>query len=276
MRLAAVGHTEWIEFVRGDHVPAAGEIVHAQHSFEEPAGGGAVAAVQLARLAGGAGFLTALGDDELARRTRARLAELGVTIRDATRAGPTRRGLTFVDANGERTIITIGDRLVPHGADDLDWDELRHTDGVYLTAADGAALHAARAAGVLVASPRAGRVLHEEGVRLDALVYSDNDEFEIDYARALEPTPTLLVATRGREGGRYETAQGQSGTWDAAPLPGPIVDSYGAGDSFAAALTFALARGMDPDAALALAARAGAACLTGHGPYEHQLTAEAL
>jgi ribokinase len=78
----------------------AGEIVHAQHSFEEPAGGGAVAAVQLARLAGGAGFLTALGDDELARRTRARLAELGVTVRGATRAGPTRRGLTFVDANG--------------------------------------------------------------------------------------------------------------------------------------------------------------------------------
>jgi ribokinase len=276
VRVAAVGHLEWVEFVRGDHVPAAGEIVHAHDSFEEPAGGGAVAAVQLARLAGGATFLTALGDDELARRSRARLAELGVTVRDATRESPTRRGLTFLDSHGERTIITIGERLAPRGRDPLDWDDLGRADGIYLTAADGEALHAARAAGVLVASPRAGRVLHEEGMRLDALVYSDRDELETAFARALDPPPRLLVATRGVEGGRYETAQGQSGSWAAAPLPGPIADTYGAGDSFAAALTFALAQGRDPEAALALAARAGAICLTGRGPYERQLDAAAL
>jgi ribokinase len=276
VRLAVVGHVEWIEFVRGDHVPAAGEIVHAHDSFEEPAGGGAVAAVQLVRLAGGATFFTAVGDDELARRTRARLAELGVTVRDATREAPTRRGLTFLDAHGERTIITIGERLAPRGRDPLDWDELGRADGVYLTAADGDALHAARAAGVLVASPRAGRVLAEQDVRLDALVYSDSDELETAFARALEPAPTLLVATRGADGGRYETAQGQTGGWTAAPLPGPIADTYGAGDSFAAALTFGLAQGHDPDAALALAARAGAACLTGRGPYERQLSSESL
>lgn len=276
MRVAAVGHVEWVEFVRGDHVPAAGEIVHAHDNFEEPAGGGAVAAVQLARLAGGATFLTALGEDELARRTRARLAEFGVIVRDATRDDPTRRALTFLDAHGERTIITIGERLAPRGRDPLDWDELRRADGVYLTAADAEALHAARGAGVLVASPRAGRVLHEEDVRLDALVYSDRDEFEIAFAGALDPPPTLLVATRGAEGGRYETAQGQTGSWTAAPLPGPIADTYGAGDSFAAALTFALAQGQGPDAALALAARAGAVCLTGRGPYQRQLDAAAL
>jgi ribokinase len=276
VRVAAVGHVEWIEFVRGDHVPAAGEIVHAHESFEEPAGGGAVAAVQLARLAGESTFLTAVGEDELARRTRARLAELGVIVRDATREAQTRRGLTFLDAQGERTIITIGERLAPRRTDALDWEELGRADGVYLTAADADALHAARAAGVLVASPRAGRVLHEAGVRLDALVYSDRDELEIAFARALDPAPTLLVATRGAEGGRYETAQGKRSSWVAAPLPGPIADSYGAGDSFAAALTFALAQGRDPDAALSLAARAGATCLTGRGPYEHQLSAESL
>jgi ribokinase len=276
VRVAAVGHVEWVEFVRGDHVPAAGEIVHTRDGFEEPAGGGAVAAVQLARLAGGATFLTALGKDEPARRTRARLAELGVIVRDAARDTPTRRGLTFLDAHGERTIITIGERLTPRGRDDLDWDELHRADGVYLTAADAEGLHAARGAGVLVASPRAGRVLREEGVRLDALVYSDGDELETAFVRALDPPPTLLVATRGADGGRYETAQGQTGSWAAAPLPGPIADTYGAGDSFAAALTFALAQGRDPDAALAIAARAGAICLTGRGPYEHQLSAESL
>jgi ribokinase len=276
VRLAVVGHVEWIEFVRGDHVPVAGEIVHADHSFEEPAGGGAVAAVQLARLAGEATFLTAVGEDELARRTRARLAELGVTVRDAKRETGTRRGLTFLDARGERTIITIGERLAPRGDDDLEWADLQDADGVYLTAADGDALRAARAAAVLVASPRAGRILHEQDVRLDALVYSDRDALETAFAKALDPPPSLLVATRGVEGGRYETAEGSHGTWPAAPLPGPIGDSYGAGDSFAAALTFALAKQMDPAEAVAVAARAGAVCLTGHGPYEHQLTADAL
>jgi ribokinase len=117
VRVAVVGHMEWVEFVRGDHVPAAGEIVHATDSFEEPAGGGAVAAVQLARMAGSATLITALGDDEVAERSRRGLAELGVQVEAATREEPTRRALTILDRHGERTIITIGDRLEPRGDD---------------------------------------------------------------------------------------------------------------------------------------------------------------
>src|SRR5262245_39842669 len=90
--VAVVGHVEWVEFVHGDHVPAAGEIVHASESFEEPAGGGAVAAVQLARMAGEAEVFTAPGDVELADRTFARLTELGVKADMAGRKGRTRRG----------------------------------------------------------------------------------------------------------------------------------------------------------------------------------------
>ncbi len=267
MRVAVVGHVEWVEFARGDHVPVAGEIVHAEGSFEEPAGGGAVAAVQLARMDGGAKLLTALGDDELAERSRRRLGELGVEVDAASRQGPTRRALTFLDRQGERTITTIGERLKPRGADPLAWDFLSGADGVYVTAADDAAMRAARAARVLVASPRAGKVLTEAGIALDALVYSDEDELESALARRLEPRPALLVATRGSEGGRYEALEGRSGTWAAAPLPGPIVDSYGCGDSFAAALTYGLAAGEDVDSALALAAEAGASCLSRRGPY---------
>jgi ribokinase len=71
------------------------EIVHASDSFTEPAGGGADAAVQLARLAGGSDLFTALGSDDLAERSIARLEELGVRVRAATREGPTRRAHTF-------------------------------------------------------------------------------------------------------------------------------------------------------------------------------------
>jgi ribokinase len=55
-------------------------------------------------------------------------------------------------------------------------------------------------------------------------------------------------------------------------LPGPVGDAYGAGDSFAAGLTFGLGSGMDIREAVALAARCGAHCMTGRGAYAGQLT----
>jgi ribokinase len=267
MRVAVVGHVEWVEFVRGDHVPAAGEIVHATDSFQEPAGGGAVAAAQLARLAGECTLLTALGDDDLADASRERLGELAVKVEAARRKGPTRRAHTFLDSHGERTITTIGERLEPEGADSIDWSSLDGADGAYVTAGDDGALKAARRARVLVASPRAGKVLAASGVALDALVYSDRDELENAFALALQPRPALLVATRGADGGRYESADGKTGTWPAASLPGPVADSYGCGDSFAGALTYGLAAGETVESSLELAAEAGASCLTRSGPY---------
>ncbi len=267
MRVAVVGHLEWVEFVHVDHVPAAGEIVNSTDGFEEPAGGGAVAAVQLARMAGGALLVTALGKDELTERARRRLAELDVEVDAAIREEPTRRALTLVDSHGERTIITIGDRLAPRGEDPVDWAALDGADAVYFTAGDEGALRAARGARILVATPRAGRVLAETGIRLDALVYSDQDEVESAFARAVDPRPALLVATAGAAGGRYETADGQSGTWEAAAPPGSIADAYGSGDTFAAALTYGLAAGETVDSSLELAATAAAACLTRRGPY---------
>ena len=67
MRVAVVGHVEWCEFAEVSHVPRPGEIVHAAETFEEPAGGGAVAAVQLRKLAGEATLFTAFGDDAWAK-----------------------------------------------------------------------------------------------------------------------------------------------------------------------------------------------------------------
>src|SRR5919197_2289288 len=115
MRAAVVGHVEWIEFARVDRVPIAGEIVHASDAWEEPGGGGSVAAVQLAKLAGGATFFTALGDDELGHRALAALQDLGLRVEAAFRQEPQRRAVVYVDAAGERTITLIGNRLGPSG-----------------------------------------------------------------------------------------------------------------------------------------------------------------
>jgi ribokinase len=271
MRVAVVGHVEWIEFAVVKQVPVAGEIVHAEKAFEEPAGGGAVAAVQLAKLAGEATLYTALGDDELGHRSERRLTELGLDVRAVYRAEPQRRGFVHLDANAERTITVIGSRLGPRGADPLPWDELGDTDAVYFTAGDAGALRAARAARALVSTARGLESLQEARIELDALVSSSKDAGERYERGELEPPPRLVVRTAGAAGGTYETADGRRGAWEATRLPGPAQDSYGCGDSFAAGLAYGLGAAMSPDDALHLAARCGAACLTGRGPYEGQL-----
>ena len=103
-----MGHVEWVEFARVPRMPAAGEIVHADRVWGEPAGGGAVVARQLALLAGRCEFFTALGRDELGRDAARRLAELGVDVH-VRWGGATRRAWTHVDAAGERTISVLGD-----------------------------------------------------------------------------------------------------------------------------------------------------------------------
>ena len=272
MRVAVVGHTEWCEFAQVPHVPKPGEIVHATRSFEEPGGGGAVAAVQLMKLAGSATLFTAFGDDEVGHRSEARLEELGLEIEGGFRPEPQRRAFVHVDDHAERTITVLGPRLGPHGADALDWDRLDDTDAVYLTAGDVEAVRHARRARVLVATPRGLDTLSEAHVELDALVSSGRDPGELYRAGDLDPVPKVVVRTLGAQGGEWETASGERGKWGPAPLPGPARDAYGAGDSFAAGLTHGLGAGWEIDKAVELAARCGAACMTGSGPYERQLT----
>src|SRR5262245_40452317 len=219
MLTAVIGHLEWIEFGHVERVPRAGDIVHATDAWEEPGGGGAVAAVQLARLAGGCTFVTALGDDERGAWSRRRLEELGVRVEAATRDQPTRRAVVFVDANGERTITTLGRRLEPSTADDLPWGELDDVDAVYFTAGDAAALGEARRARVLVATSRISDLLVEADLHLDAVVGSGNDPAEAFDPDKLSHPPGLVVRTDGVRGGRYETGDGATGSYEPVPPP---------------------------------------------------------
>ena len=69
---------------------------------------------------------------------------MACTMHVAWRQEPTRRAVTLLKDGGERTIVTIGERLNPHGSDDLEWELLHSTDGVYFTAGDGGALQHGR------------------------------------------------------------------------------------------------------------------------------------
>ena len=273
VRVAVVGHVEWVQFLRVPYVPAPGEIVHASEVFEQAAGGGAVAAVQLRKLAGSCLFLTALGDDEIGRRTQEDLLARRLQLDAVWRPGePHRRAVTFIDSDGERTITVLGDRLVPHAASDpLLWGELASCDAVFVSGGDVEAVQAAREARVLVATSRVLDLIKESGVELDALVGSARDPGERYRPDDLEAPPRYAVMTEGARGGTWQEPGKEPVAFAAEELPGPIGDAYGAGDSFAAGLAYGLGSGMDIAEAVRLAARCGAACMTGRGAYERQL-----
>lgn len=256
VRCAVVGHVEWVEFARVPSVPAAGAIVHASDVWSEPAGGGAVVARQLALLAGRCELFTALGSDDLGRASQRRLAGLGIDVH-VQWGGATRRAWTHVDGEGERTITVLGDKLLPHGPLPLEGYDL-----VFFVSGEPGVLRAARAARFLAATARELPTLRAAGVPLDLLVGSLNDAGE-RYDGSLEAGTVVL--TDGANGG---TANGVP---YAAAQVETVVDTYGAGDSFAAALAFALAGGDPVEEALELAARAGSAVIGGSGPYAAQI-----
>jgi len=265
MRVAVVGHVEYVEFLDVEHVPRPGEIVYAAARLACAAGGGAVAAVALARWAGGCDFYTALGDDELGHRAYAELTARGVTVHAAWREGAQRRAVTMVDAQRERTITVIGERHVAYGDDPLPWADLARTDGVYITGGDVAAVRAARRATAVVSTARILPLLHDAAIAIDALVSSAADAGERYGAGQLVPEPRIVVRTEGGNGGAYVIA-GTTHRYQAQRVA-VTGDTYGAGDTFAAGLTFALAEGQDAGAALAYASQRAAEVLAWHGPY---------
>jgi len=276
-RVAVVGHVEWISFGRVDEIPGRGEIAHASETWAGAGGGGGVAAQQLAKLAGSCELFTALGDDDIALRAVEELEGAGVRVHAARRREPTRQAVCLVDRTGERTITTLGPRLEAVGGDPLPWELLDGADAVYFTAGDPEAVRHARTARIVVASTRHLESFIAAGVRPDAVVGSARDRWErYDPEALVDAPPGLVVLTEGAAGGSYATDDGRRDRYEPAPVPGAVSDTYGSGDSFQAGLTWALGERMSLEDALALAARCGAAALTGRGPAGGQLTAADL
>ena len=106
-------------------------------------------------------------------------------------------------------------------------------------------------------------VLQEAGVSLDALIGSGLDPSERVNPAQLNPAPLKLIRREGAAGG----ISLPGGRYDPTPLPGPMVDSYGCGDSFSAGVVTGLAARWSLENAIALGAQCGAACAMRIGPY---------
>jgi ribokinase len=265
VRIAVIGHVEWVQHARLHEPLQSGAIVQLYDTFEEPGGGGGVAARALPALGAEARFLTALGNDAAAEQSERTLRHDGCDVRVARRANPQNRVTTVADPSGERTILIHGTNDHPTLDDPLDWDDLAGFDGAFYSGNDPRTVVAARRARVLVVTARRLASVMASGVQVDVLAGSARDAGERYDLADLPVRPRLCVWTEGADGGHYLADDGSEGRWEAVPPPGPVVDTYGAGDVFMAALTLELARGTQRDEALARAAQASATQLTRRG-----------
>ena len=210
-------------------------------TWAEPGGGGAVAA-RAAR--------------EAQRRLRTSTPRSGTTSSGASRreAGRARRDVPCredeqADAGaGSSTSMRSASGRSPCSARSsaparVKPEELVGHDAVLFISGDAEALLAARRARTLVAvsarAAHAARRARSSSTRSSAAASDDGERY---HPGDLDPPPKLVVTTSGSLGGWTQPG----GPYRAAPLPGPVSDAYGCGDSFTAALTFALARGDEP------------------------------
>ena len=266
LKLAVIGHVEWVTFLKVDQLPLAGRISHAKDSFEEAAGGAAVAAVQMARLINGSvDLVTSLGKDNYGEKCYKRLTKLGLNLKVAWRDKPTRRGISLISNDGERAITVIGERLQPIGSDDLSWIDMKDYDGVFVTATDEEGIIFARKAKFLSATPRIGEnILKNSSVKLNALIGSGLDPGEkIDYEE-FAFKPDIYISTKGKLGG---TIFPEGRNYPSTIPSSEVIDSYGCGDCFAGAVTAALSAKLNLNQAIKIGAYCGAECSTHYGPY---------
>jgi ribokinase len=269
-RVAVVGHVEWATHALGAF-PGPGEIRPLEDAFDEPAGGGAVAAIQAANLGAETYFFTALGADSAADAAHMVLAGHGITVRAAPRAEPQTRAISVTGPTGDRAIALIGMPLAPRVDDQLGWEDLADMDAIYFTGRDPATLTACRTAPALVVTARRWRVLADAGIECDVLVSSASDPDEQIPPGELEVPPGAWAITDGARGGTWFEQHERPHTWSPVRPPGPAADSYGCGDTFAAGLTVGLAAGYPLADAIALGARCGAHTLTARGGLRGQL-----
>ena len=266
LKLAVIGHIEWVTFLKVDQLPLAGQISHAKNCFEEPAGGAAVAAVQMARLINGpVDLITSLGKDTYGEKCYERLSNLGLNLKVAWREKPTRKGISLISNDGERAITVIGDRLQPIASDDLPWSDMKNYDGIFVTATDKEGIKFARKAKFLAVTPRTGKnTLKISNVKINALIGSGLDPGEKINYEELVPKPDIYIATEGKSGG---TIYPKKHKYNSIKPSSKEIDSYGCGDCFAGAVTAAMSAKMDLDEAIKIGAYCGAECSTHYGPY---------
>ena len=269
--------------VTATRLPAPGETVLGQDLYTGFGGKGANQAVAARRAGASVNFVTMLGNDEAGGQYRQALAKHGIALHEPPRstAAPSGAALICVDRKGENQIaVAPGANAHLRWSDEPDTRALLEASRVLLAQCEvpiatvAAAFAAARNKGlttILNASPV---------TRLPAALMRDIDVLVVNQVEAATicsaTTPTgqsprrllralqdlgfsTVVLTLGGRGAIWIDA---SGIGTQASFKVKVVDTTGAGDTFAGYLASALAAGVKLADAVRLSAAASALAIT--------------
>ncbi|MEV0757246.1 carbohydrate kinase family protein [Streptosporangium sp. NPDC050280] len=246
-----------------------------------------------------------IGDDPQGRFVRAHFEEKGVDTGWALAPQGTRRSVLLVGPDGRRTSLfdpraAAGERL-PR---ELYLDAVRAARHVHVSITDfsrhvypdlrNGSDPRTGPEPVGGAGPVAGIVLGAGSVSTDLHDWDGENDHHRDFAyssdlvflsaAALGPRrdevmrdilargrARAVVCTEGAEGCHVLDAAGLR-AFPAAPLPGPVADSNGAGDAFVSGVLYGLLSGRSLDDSVPLGAVAGAHACTSEGTHENPIT----
>ncbi len=257
---------------RADRQPRMGETILGNDFKLGPGGKGSNQAVAAARLGADISFITRLGEDAFAELARTTWAEAGVKpIATSDPGSYTGAAYIFVEeATGNNAIIISPGAAARISAADIEANAaLIRSAGVFVTQLEQPlpaavrALEIAREAGVTtVLNPAPAAALDDGVFALCDYLTPNESEAEaltglpvttVEEARAaadvlLKKGAGAAIVTLGEQGALYHAA----GTSELVPAfsAGRVVETTGAGDGFNGGFATALARGMDPLAAV--------------------------
>ena len=262
--IAVIGSVNLDIVAKAAKLPAPGETITDAELFRFPGGKGANQALAASRLGADVSLIARVGEDAAADEALALLREGGVNLVN-TRAVPgvaTGTALIAVAPSGENQIVVApgANRSLEPG--DL---ELPDTDALICqleVPVDTVAHAAQNFEGFLC-------VNLAPAMRLDVAVLQRADLVVVNETEAAWYGDTLaacgnMVATTRGAGNATITKDGEL-IAEATPPAVEAVDTTGAGDTFTAALTVALAEGQQPADALVFACAAGSVATTKMG-----------
>ncbi|HEX2222221.1 MAG TPA: ribokinase [Candidatus Limnocylindria bacterium] len=272
-RVIVVGSINVDLVVTADRLPAPGETVLGGRFAQHHGGKGANAAVAAARAGASVTMLGAVGRDAFGEVALEALSAEGIELTRIRRVDePTGVALIAVGPRGENQIVVAPGANAELRPEDLGLDGLAGRGAVLLANLEipmptvTAALRTAAEAGArTILDPAPARALPSDVLAIGAILTPNEHELTVSIGND-DPVSALAELTQ-RHRGAVIVTQGPAGALLAhgdvrSRSPGfvapRVVDTTGAGDTFAGVLAACLAEGRDLDDAITMANGAGA------------------
>lgn len=255
--LTVVGATNADHLVRVERLPHPGETVADGLLTTQPGGKGANQAVAAARLGAVVRLVSAVGRDATGADLLSELRAAGVDTDGVQMVDEaTGTAIVLVDATGENSIVVCrgaNGRIDPRAVRIEPGSAMLAQLEVDMDVVESAAL---ACTGLVALNPSPAQALSSRlRERVDMFIVNEG---EYDALPEIHGA-SLIVMTLGAKGARL-LRHGRLVT-SAPSVAARVVNTVGAGDAFAAALTVALLRGRSDEDALRAASRVGAAAV---------------